>query len=430
MVVYGEREMNPKTFDVIIVGAGLAGLSCARRLQTQGADYLLIEASDRVGGRVKTDVVKGYILNHGFQVLQTAYPEAQRFLDYAALDLKAFAPGAVFRIGGRFHPVADPLRAPRYVIQTLAAPIGTWGDRLRMARLNRRLTRAGPEEILRGPDIQTPDFLRAEGFSELMIERFFMPFFSGVCLDPQIKVSSRVFQYIFRMFAMGDVGIPARGMEEIPKQIAGAIEPDRLRTGVRVRALKQGTVTLESGEELSCRQAVLAVEAPEVERLLDFAPRTGSRGEHCLYFSAEEPPLREPLLVVNAEGRGPINNLCVPSLLASTYAPAGRSLISVTVIGEHLVSKSNLEEAVRDQLGEWYGKVANRWDLLRIYSIRHALPDQPAPAPDPTVAAGELRPGIFVCGEYGSLPSIQWALMSGRLAAEAVLSAAARRRNL
>ena len=417
--------MNPKTFDVIIVGAGLAGLSCARRLQTQGADYLLIEASDRVGGRVKTDVVKGFILNHGFQVLQTAYPEAQRFLDYAALDLKAFAPGAVFRIGGRFHTAADPLRAPRYVIQTLAAPIGTWGDRLRMARLNRRLTRAGPEEILRGPDIPTPDFLRAEAFSELMIERFFMPFFSGVCLDPQIKVSSRVFQYIFRMFAIGDVSIPARGMEEIPKQIAGAIEPDRLRTGVRVRAVKKGRVTLESGEELSCRKAVLAVEAPEVERLLGFPARSGSRGEHCLYFSAEEPPLREPLLVVNAEGRGPINNLCVPSLVASPYAPAGRSLISVTVIGEHLVSKSNLEEAVRDQLSEWYGKVANRWDLLRIYSIRHALPDQPAPAPDPTVAVGELRPGIFVCGEYGSLPSIQWALMSGRLAAEAVLAAAA-----
>jgi len=430
MVVYGEGEMNPKTFDVIIVGAGLAGLSCARRLQTQGADYLLIEASDRVGGRVKTDVVKGFILNHGFQVLQTAYPEAQRFLDYAALDLKAFAPGAVFRIGGRFHTVADPLRAPRYVIQTLAAPIGTWGDRLRMARLNRRLTRAGPEEILRGPDTPTPDFLRGEGFSELMIERFFMPFFSGVCLDPQIKVSSRVFQYIFRMFAIGDVSIPARGMEEIPKQIAGAIEPDRLRTGVRVRAVKKGRVTLESGEELSCRKAVLAVEAPEVERLLGFPARSGSRGEHCLYFSAEEPPLREPLLVVNAEGRGPINNLCVPSLVASPYAPAGRSLISVTVIGEHLVSKSNLEEAVRDQLSEWYGKVANRWDLLRIYSIRHALPDQPAPAPDPTVAVGELRPGIFVCGEYGSLPSIQWALMSGRLAAEAVLAAAAQRGKL
>ncbi len=201
---------------------------------------------------------------------------------------------------------------------------------------------------------------------------------------------------------MGDVSIPARGMEEIPKQIAGAIEPDRLRTGVRVRTLKQGMVTLESGEELSCRKAVLAVAAPEVERLLGFAPRTGSRGEHCLYFFAEEPPL-EPLLVVNAEGRGPINNLCVPSLVASAYAPAGRSLISVTVIGEHLVSKSNLEEAVRDQLSEWFGKVANRWELLRAYSIRHALPDQPAPAPDPRLPWA-TRPGIFICGEYGRPP--------------------------
>ena len=224
---------------------------------------------------------------------------------------------------------------------------------------------------------------------------------------------------------MGDVSIPARGMEEISKQIAGVIEPDRLRTGVRVQAVKKGTVTLESGEELSCRKAVLAVEAPEVERLLGFPPRTGSRGEHCFYFSAEEPPLREPLLVVNAEGRGPINNLCVPSLVASTYAPAGRCLISVTVIGDQFASKTDLEVAVRNQLTHWYGEVVHQWDLLRVYSIRHALPDQPAPAPNPTVAVGELRPGIFVCGEYGSLPSIQWTLLSGRLAAEALLAAAA-----
>jgi hypothetical protein len=129
--------------------------------------------------------------------------------------------------------------------------------------------------------------------------------------------------------------------------------------------------------------------------------------------------------VVNAEGKGPINNLCVPSQVAPTYSPKGRSLVSVTVIGQQMKSKEELEHAVRDQLGEWYGSSVSRWDLLRTYSIDHALPDQPIPAPDPTAAAGELRPGIFVCGEYGSLPSIQWALLSGRLAAEAVSAALA-----
>jgi phytoene dehydrogenase-like protein len=422
--------MNPKIFDVIVVGAGLAGLSCARRLQTEGFDFLILEASDRVGGRVKTDAVEGFLLNHGFQVLQTAYPEAQRLLDYSALNLRAFAPGALFRIGGRFHAVADPRRAPRYVIQTLAAPIGTWGDRLRMARLNRRLTRGGPEEILKGPDIPTPDFLREEGFSELIIERFFKPFFSGVCLDPEIQVSSRAFRYIFSMFAMGDVAIPALGMQAVPKQIGSTIEPGRFRFGSKVQSVREGGVTLGTGEELSCRKAVLAVEAHEVERLLGLPLRTVSRGERCLYFSAPEPPFREPFLVVNAEGRGPINNLCVPSQVAPTYAPKGRSLISVTVIGQQTKSKEELEHAVRDQLGEWYGSSVRRWDLLRTYSIRHALPDQPAPAPDPTTAVGELRPGIVVCGEYGSLPSIQWALRSGRLAAEAILATLPQQKNL
>ncbi|MCU0593720.1 MAG: FAD-dependent oxidoreductase, partial [Desulfobacterales bacterium] len=252
--------MNPKILDVIVVGAGLAGLSCARRLQTEGFDFLVLEASDRVGGRVKTDVVKGFIVNHGFQVLQTAYPEAQRLLDYSSLDLRAFAPGAVFRIGGRFHAVADPRRAPRHLLSTVLAPIGTPADRLRMAKLYRRLTRGGPEEIFKGPDIPTPDFLRGEGFSELMIERFFMPFFSGVCLDPDIQVSSRAFRYLFSMFAMGDVGIPALGMQAVPRQIGSSIEPGRFRFGSKVQTVREGGVTLGTGEELSCRKVVLAVE--------------------------------------------------------------------------------------------------------------------------------------------------------------------------
>jgi phytoene dehydrogenase-like protein len=271
--------------------------------------------------------------------------------------------------------------------------------------------------------------LQTEGFDFLildrMIQRFFKPFFGGVCLDPEIQVSSRAFRYIFSMFTIGDVGIPALGMQAIPDQIGSSIEFERFRFESKVEAVREGGVTLATGDELSCRKVVLAVEAPEIERLLGFPARTGSRGEHCLYFSAEKPPFREPLLVVNAEGRGPINNLCVPSHVAQTYSPMGRSLISVTVIGQQMKSKEELEHAVRDQLGEWYGSSVRRWDLLRIYSLRHALPDQPAPAPNPTVAVGELRPGIFVCGEYGSLPSIQWALLSGRLAAEAVSAALA-----
>jgi phytoene dehydrogenase-like protein len=422
--------MNAKHVEVIIVGAGLAGLSCARRLQAANRDFILLEASERIGGRVKTDVVEGFLLNHGFQVLQTAYPEAQRLLDYAALELRAFAPGAIFRIDGRFYAVADPRRAPRYLVSTLSAPIGTLNDRLRMARLARRLARGGSPAVFSAPDAPTPDFLRSEGFSERMIQRFFKPFFSGVCLDPEIQVSSRAFRYIFSMFAMGDASIPALGMEAIPKQVGSSIEPDRFRFGSKVQAVREGGVTLETGEELSCRKVVLAVEAPEVERLLGFAPRTVSRGESCLYFSAAEAPFREPFLVVNAEGSGPINNLCVLSQVAPTYAPTGRSLISVTVIGQQIKPKEDLEHAVRDQLGEWYGRGVRRWDLLRIYSIRHALPDQPPPAPNPAAAVGEMRPGIVVCGEYGSLPSIQWALLSGRLAAEAILAAPPQRKNL
>jgi phytoene dehydrogenase-like protein len=180
--------------EVIIVGAGLAGLACARRLAAAGIPFLILEADRRIGGRLKTDRIDGFLLDHGFQVLQTAYPEARRCLDYDRLW------------------------------STATAPIGTIGDRLRMIKLALTLNRANVSALFERPDTLTPDFLRAEGFSEKIIEKFFIPFFSGISLDPEIEVSSRVFQYIFRIFAAGDVALPAAGMGAIPRR-QGRVHP-------------------------------------------------------------------------------------------------------------------------------------------------------------------------------------------------------------
>jgi phytoene dehydrogenase-like protein len=406
---------------VIIVGAGLAGLACARRLAVAGVPFTILEGAVRIGGRIKTDQVDGFSLDRGFQVLQTAYPEARRTLDYGRLELKSFAPGAIVRTNERFYTIADPRRRPLKLWSTATAPIGTFADRLRIIKLASALQQADASDLFQSPDKTTIEFLKDKGFSDKIIRRFFRPFFSGISLDPEIEVSSRVFQYIFRIFADGDVALPAHGMAAIPAQLAEGIPDGSIRTEARVESIRQGQVDLTSGETIPGQAVVLATEGPETARLLGSVQKIDSRGELCLYYAAKTPPVEQPYLILNGDRSGWINSLIVPSQVAPSYAPPGQSLISVVVVG-HLSSQDDtVEAAVREQLIAWFGVRVRDWRHLKTYRIKHALPAQPPPMPDPTKAVTSPEPGIFICGEYGSVPGIQWAMLSGRLAAEAVI---------
>jgi phytoene dehydrogenase-like protein len=416
----GKVKSSPDE-NVIIVGAGLAGLSCARRLIQDNVPFLILEAGNQIGGRVKTENVGGFLLNYGFQVLQTAYPEARRLLDYDRLDLKPFAPGAMIRMKGRFYRIADPRRRPRDLWDTLKAPIGTLGDRLRMVRLLRNVQQTSVSGIFQEPDMPTVEFLRKDGFSEKIIQRFFKPFFAGVCLDPDIMASSRVFRYIYRVFAEGDVALPSRGMGAIAEQLAEGLPVDRIHTSSRVQSIADREVILASGESVKGQRVVLATDGPETARLLGNPYSVASQGELCLYFSAKEPPIAEPYLILNGNGVGWINSLTVPNIVSPTYAPVGRALISVVVVGHLSANNSTVEKTVRQELTEWFGPVVTDWEHLRTYRIVHALPGQSPPMPDPTVPAKHLKPYTYVCGEYGSVPGIQWAMLSGRHAAESIL---------
>jgi phytoene dehydrogenase-like protein len=406
---------------VIIVGAGLAGLSCARRLMEGNTPFVILEADQRIGGRLKTDKVDGFLLDRGFQVLQTAYPEARRMLDYRRLELKPFAPGAIIRTEGKFYTIADPRRRPLELWNTATAPIGEFLDRMRMANLALKVSRGSVSDLFKKPDMDTVNFLRAEGFSAKIIQKFFLPFFSGVCLDPRIEASSRIFQYIFRIFAEGDVALPAQGMGAIPQQLAETLPPGSVRTGCRVESIRQGKIVLTSGETIKGQAVVLATEGPATARLAELPLRGRSRGELCLYYTARRPPVAKPYLVLNGEGTGWVNSLTVPSVVAPTYAPAGQHLVSVVIIGHLDADDTSVELTVRRELTEWFGPAVGNWRHLKTDRIQHALPEQPPPMPDPTVAAPQIRPGLFFCGEYGSAPGIQWAMLSGRQAAEAVL---------
>lgn len=408
--------------DTIIVGAGLAGLNCARELSSQGRQVLVCEAADQVGGRIRTEGHEGFLLDYGFEVLQTAYPEAQRTLEYTALDLRPFLPGALIRHNGKFHRISDPWRDPLGLFGMLFSPIGNLPDKWRMAQLRRRVRSMSIEDIYERSETTTLERLHELGFSPAMVEGFFRPFLSGVFFDPELSVSSRAFEFIFKAFASGDTAVPAAGMAAIPKQLASALPPDAIRTNSPVKEVSPTGVTLATGERIEASNVVVATDGISAARLLGQANLPATRATTCLYFAAPEPPIDEPMLVLNGTGQGPINNLVVPSLLSSNYAPSGQSLIAVSVMGNPAQDDSRLEADVRQQLNAWFGKGITKWRHLKTLRIRDALPMQRPPIRHPRHHDPRQPNGILVCGEFGNPTSIHWALYSGRRAAEFILS--------
>jgi len=405
--------------DVVIVGAGLAGLVCAQDLTGAGVECQVLEASDGVGGRVRTDCVDGFLLDRGFQIVLTAYPQVQQRLDLGALDLGYFEPGAVVRSHGRFHRLSDPLRRPRQIPQTIAAPIGTPVDKARLARLVIDVRAHSVRSLLRRPDTTTLERLTWAGFSARMIESFWRPLFAGIQLDPHLDVSSRRFDTILRMLAIGKTGVPRRGIGAIPEQLASTLPENTLRLGARVEQVTSSGVVLSDGERINARVVVVATEGPAAHRLLgDRVPDPGSRAAACCWFSVPRVPIAGPVLFLDGEASGPVKNLAVLSEVSSSYAPEGRSLVAAAVPGPEALDPMVTERA-REQMAQWFGSSSGEWDHLRTDVISHGQPDQAPPLrPRQRVGLGE---GLFVCGDHRDTASIQGAMFSGERTARAVL---------
>lgn len=409
--------------EVVIVGAGLAGLACARVLQEQGVTCQVLEASDDVGGRARTDVVDGFLLDRGFQVVLTAYPELRRVFDLPKLELHPFEPGALVHFRDRFHRVADPMRRPIAGVSSLFTPIGRPWDWWSLFRIKSRLRRSSMEQIFQLPEYTTRAYLQAHGCSELIIERFFRPWFGGVFLESKLETSSLFFEFIFKMFAEGDVCLPSRGIGALANQLAGKLASGVVRTNSMVLAVEGTTVQL-AGESLHARAVVIATDGENARSLApDDSPPLHWRGVTCIYFVAERSPIGEPILVLNGDSQGPVNNLAVLSDVAPSYAPPGASLISVSVLGTPGESNELLIRSVLDQLTAWFGQQVRNWRCVRVERIPHGLPDQSVPSGLSLVPDVRLTESVLRCGDWTHSASVQGALESGRHAAEAVLRA-------
>jgi phytoene dehydrogenase-like protein len=422
--------------DVVIVGAGVAGLHCARLLEETGLSVLLLEAADIPGGRVRTDLVEGFRLDRGFQVLLTAYPEAQRALNYPALRLCSMKPGALVHCNERMHYFADPFRDPGAALKLVFDPIVSLRDKLLVARLRGKVRQGSWESLFNRAETSTLEYLRGYGFSSAMIECFFRPFFSGVFLERDLATSSRYFEFLFRTFAQGLVAVPEQGMGAIPRQMAQNLKPRTLQTQARVHRIAPATggvtVEAEGAGAVMARAVVLAAgQPPQTFGLpaMSAAPRLWNRTT-TFYFAAERAPVHEPILILNGNMRdgqpatGPLNHLAVMSRVSPNYAPPGAELIAANVVGaapQDSHELNRLAEQVREQCRQWFGDCVREWKLIASYPIARALPLSPHVEWNPVPDAARLSPGIYACGDDRLFPGVQGALISARTAAECIL---------
>jgi phytoene dehydrogenase-like protein len=419
--------------DTIIVGAGLAGLACAKTLVRAGRQVLVVEAADRVGGRVATDTIDGFRVDRGFQVYLDAYPEGRRQLDLAALSLGCFEPGALVSEGGRLRGVSDPWRRPLAAVGSILSGSVGIADGLRTARLRSDCLRtfrngtADPNRPSPAAERSTREELNARGFSEAFIRRFFEPFFGGVFLERSLDTSAAVFQFTFAMFSLGRACLPRGGMEAIPKQLAEGLPAGTILLDTPVKCVQPGLVVLANGRELAAKNIVVATEGSAAAALLPDGQRgaVASRGwksTRMVSFAATRSPLSSPTVVVSAEEGGPIDNVTVPSDVAGGYAPPGAAVVYVSIRQDWQENDGDLHDAVRRQAAGWFGQSAHAWRHLKTVRVDHALPDESPAARRSRVTAPQVAPGLFVCGDQCTTASINGALASGRACAEAVLA--------
>ena len=417
---------------VIIVGAGIAGLTCAVYLKQAGIDALLLEASDALGGRIRTDIVDGFQLDRGFQILLTAYPEAQRLLNYSALNLKLFRSGALIRDRADWITLLNPLEEPLSVFQTLASSVGTLSDKLRIAELMRQTQGLSFSELFRQTPTTTLAFLQEFGFSDQIIERFFRPFFGGVFLEDALTTSSNFFEFCFRMFFSGDAAVPAQGIGAIADQLASRLNSDQIRLNSPVDQLSGNTVRLRTGETLMANAIVLAVDAAQAATLLGNPVPAEESFNHttCTYFAAEPSQItlssdQKKLLLLNTHRSSAVHNVAIMSDVAPTYAPANQVLISVSTQSLEMVDEITLTEEIRQELSSWFGNDVQQWRHLRTYHIPHALP---AYSPDQAGQDALRKPlqlatNLYQCGDQTTYPSLNAAMQTGREVAELLIKA-------
>ncbi|MFG2315205.1 NAD(P)/FAD-dependent oxidoreductase [Streptomyces tendae] len=422
--------------DVVVVGAGIAGLAAAQRLTSAGVTTTVLEAAHTVGGRMATEKVDGFRLDRIGQLLSTAYPELRRTPGLDGLALLPFAPGVLLHSEGRHHRAGAPAgvrsaRGALHAVRALAsaprampapraragAPLGTAVDQARLGAALARLAHTPAERLLARPELPAARALAARGLPARTIDGFLRPLLAALLYDPDLTTSSRCADLALRAFAGGRLALPEGGAESLPEHLARSLPPGTVHTGVRVTSVATNAVTTAEHGVVRCRAVLVATDARAAAELLpglrvpDFHPVT------VVHHTTDEPTTTGAALLLDADRGGPVARTAQISQVDPSRAPAGRTLVSSTVLGP---PPSGLDAAVRIHLARLYGTPTDRWETLAVHHTPEAVPAM-RPPHDPRRPV-RLLAGLYVCGDHRDTSTAQGALHSGHRASAAILT--------
>ena len=409
--------MDKSAYKIHIIGAGVSGLIAAKVLENNGYSPTIIEASASVGGRVKSDTVQGYQLDHGFQVLLTSYPAAKKYLDFKPLSLQELVPGATIFKNGKSQTIGDPLRNLSLVFPTLFASIGNFSDKLKILKLNRHLKKKSISAIFKTPETTTLAYLQKLGFSEAMLQDFFKPFFSGIFLEPNLDTSSRMFEFVYKMFGDGLAVIPKSGMQAISNQLKKGLKNTKIHFETPVKSVKNEIITLQDGSEIESHFTIIATETSDlVANLKNQA--TAWKSCDTLYFETSKRTLQKPIIGLIADKNALINNLFYHSSVAMEMK-GDKELLSVTVVKDHDLTAEKLIEKVAKELHVFCGIVHPKF--IQHYQIKKALPKLSNLQYELSSTETKLTSSIFLAGDQLLNGSLNAAMIAGERAAMGVI---------
>lgn len=404
---------------ITIIGAGISGLTAAIYLHKNGHDIQILEASGSVGGRIKTDSYNGFLLDHGFQVFLTEYPEAKKILDYDALNLKPFLPGAIVLYDGGKFEIADPFRRPSAFFATVFAPVGSLLDKWKTFTLKNHLVRQTVSKIFTQTEKSTETQLKNYGFSSKMINRFYKPFFSGIFLENDLKTSNRMFDFVLKCFSQGDAVLPENGMQEIPKQLAAQLPENSIHFNTKVVRIENNIAYDQNNKEFVADKIIIATEA--VSLASDYFKNINTQFHSVtnIYFETDIAPSNKAIVLLNAsKNKKWVTNFTVMNAVSKKYAPKGKHLISVSHNGITNLSDQELAENMKQEIAVWFPKSVSKWKFLKAFTIKYGLPNQDKVSNDLQESDFKINSNLFVCGDHMLNGSINAAMKSGRIVAE------------
>lgn len=408
--------MKREDYKIHIIGGGVSGLIAAKTLEEGGYRPTIIEATDRVGGRVKTDIVDGFQLDHGFQVLLDAYPLAQKHLNYSELNLQRFIPGAVIFQNGKMQSIGDPLRDSSLLLPTLMASVGSFSDKLKIFKLNRSLKKKSISSIFKSPETSTLDYLRAKGFSDRIINTFFRPFFSGIFLEGHLQTSSRMFEFVYKMFGEGLAVLPSSGIEAIPKQLKSQLKHTNFQFNTKIKAVEDDHLITDQGDRIDTHFTIIATDVKGlISNLSDSNPWKSC---HNLYFTTKDRVIKNALIGLISDDDALINNIFFHNSI-DTDSKGNGELLSVTVVKDHNLNEKELIELVQKEL-QTKCNIYNT-SFLKHYKIPKALPDLQQLQNDCSPTETQLKATIFLAGDQLLNGSLNAAMRSGERAAEGLI---------